>query len=162
MNGKGQAGGVLGEDMLSVHLSISKQSQLSSPSTGGGHFSSALLSLHLSSLLTLLLTTFFFSFINLLCTPLFPTPFSFLFLQLHCSFFYSTPPSPLHQHLPLLLPLFLVEQSIQELNKAACSITHCVMRKEPKSEALWPTQQHHDIRQRQREQFTKKWKANRT
>lgn len=146
MNGKGQAGGVLREDMLSVHLSISKQSQLSPPSTGGGHFSSALLSLHLSSLLTLLLTTFFSSFLYLVCTPLFSNPFPFLFngnLQL----FLFNSSSSLCLHLPPLLLVISVDQPIQQWNKAACRITHCVIRKEQKSQALWLTQQHHDTRQ---------------
>lgn len=128
------AGAVVAEDMASVHLSISKHSQLSSLFTGGE------------------VNPFFFS-------PPAPLPLSFSLPQLllqahlsscHLSFYTSLSrfavffqeslvcfsPSP---HDPLLPLLLSMEQRIQQQNKAAWSIAHRLIKQGQNSAAFWTT-----------------------
>lgn len=144
--------------MASVHLSISKHSQLSSLSTGGEvtpfffsplhhrplsspHFCFPLL---LQPLLLSHLSTPYRSSLSYTSTSAF-----IFFPAFSCfSFFHST--------LLLAMPSFLlcsssspvlsVEQPIQQQNKAAYSITHWLIKQDQNSAALRSTQHHHDSR----------------
>lgn len=148
------------EDMASVHLSISKHSQLSSLSTGREvipFFFSSLQHRPLSSphfCFTLLLQPFLQSHLSTphLSFHILP-PLAFIF------FFFSPFPtfscfSFFHSTLLLAIPSFLlcsspspvlsVEQPIQQQNKAAYSITHWLIKQDQNSASLRSTQQHHD------------------
>ena len=144
------AGAVLVEDMASVHLSISKHSQLSSLSTGGevSPFFS-----FLACITVLLSSPHFCSSLflpsHLSTTP--PLPFIHSSpLGFHLSaFFFPLQHSPafsfFHSTLLLAIPSFLVcsspspvlsvEQPIQQQNKAACSITHWLIKQDQNSAA---------------------------
>lgn len=137
------------EDMASVHLSISKHSQLSSLSTGGEVIS--FLPLHHRPLLISAFpfcSSLFSRLIYLLPTSAFiPFPFSFYL------FFSSILPLFL-SHFTLLLsipssasPALSVEQPIQQQNKAAHSITHWLIKQDQNAAALTSTQHHHDTGQ---------------
>lgn len=153
------AGAVLVEDMASVHLSISKHSQLSSFSTGGEVipfflFSSASPSSLLSPFLPSPSAPAFspVSFIHSPPPLLYTSPslaFIFYFSSQHSPAFpFSTPPFSLAIPSFLLCssssPALSAEQPIQQQNKAAYSITHWLIKQDQNSAALRSTQQHHD------------------
>lgn len=133
------AGAVVAEDMASVHLSISKHSQLSSLFTGGEvnpFFFSPPAPLPLSfSLPQLLLQTHLSS-----CHLSFYTSLSHfaVFFQKSLVCFSPLPlyPSP---HYPLLPLLLSMEQRIQQQNKAAWSIAHRLIKQGQNSAAFRAT-----------------------
>lgn len=152
------AGAVLVEDRASVHLSISKHSQLSSLSTGGEVIPFFFSPLHLrplssphfcfppcsslfSCLIYLLSTSPFIYFPHSLLSLIFFPAFS-------CFSLFST--TPFSSPFPSFLlccsssPALSVEQPIQQQNKAAYSITHWLIKQDQNSDSLRSTQQHHD------------------
>lgn len=142
---------VLVKDMASVHLSISKHSQLSSLSTRGEVIPFFLFSSASLSSLPLLISAF-----PLLLQPFLPFichPPLHLYTSLPLSlFFASIPPSPFPQsHSTLVLappsfpsPMLSMEQPIQQQNKAAYSITRWLIKQDQNSAALRSTRQHYD------------------
>lgn len=144
--------------MASVHLSISKHSQLSSLSTGGEVIPFFFSPWHHC---TLCLSSFLlppsapaFSPVSFIYSPslfLYTPPFlSFIFSSSLPFFFLSHStlllaiPSFLHRS--LLSPMLSVEQPIQQQNKAAYSNTRWLIKQDQNSAALRSSRQHHDTR----------------
>lgn len=127
------AGAVSVEDMASVHLSSSKHWHLSQLSTGGGHCFLLFTSLLPSS-------TGLNSARNLFSLPSFIYTSLFMLTFLSLIFFY---PAHTHLHLtfptPCRCPVLSVEQPIQQLNKAAYSITRRLIKRSQNAAALWLT-----------------------
>lgn len=134
------AGAVVAEDMASVHLSISKHSQLSSLFTGGEvnpFFFSPPAPLPLSlALPQLLLQTHLSS-----CHLSFYTSLSHFAVFFPRSLWRVFPPLPLYPspHYPLLPLLLSMEQRIQQQNKAAWSITRRLIKQGQNSTAFRTT-----------------------
>lgn len=137
--------------MVSVHLSISKHSVIFLLKEGEVFF-------FLYSIIVLIIVLLppsapaFFP-VSFICSPLplllHPSPFSFYL-------FFTSLLLPLFPNLPLFCPFPLpcsashclsVEQHIQQQNKAAYSITHCLIKQDQNAAALASTQQHNDTRQ---------------
>ncbi len=148
------------EDMASVHLSISKHSQLSCLSTGGEVISFFLSPLHHRPFLSSFLpspSAPAFSPVSFIYSPpllLYPSPLAFIFFFFPAFSCFSFPHSTLLLSIPSFLlcsslssspsPVLSVEQPIQQQNKAAYSITHWLIKQDQNSAALRSTQQHHD------------------
>lgn len=141
--------------MASVHLSISKHSQLSSLSTGG-----EVISFFFSPLQHRPLPRFCFSLLlqpsllSHLSTPnlsfhiLPPLAFYHFFSFFQAFSCFSFLHSTLLLSIPSLSsPVLSVEQPIQQQNKAAYSITHWLIKQNQNAAALRSTQQHHDTGQ---------------
>lgn len=134
--------------MASVHLSISKHSQLSSLSTRG-----EVIPFVFSPPSPLLISASpsapAFSPVSFIYSPpllSYTSPLAFyLFFQHSPAFPFSTTPFSCH---PLLCssssPVLSVEQPIQQQNKAAYRITHWLIKQDQNSAALRSTQQLHD------------------